>query len=103
MESISIAAARPGHILAKAVTNATGAVLCPPGLRLTQATIERLRNAGVQSLIVEGGKDAGRALDERLADLQRRFAGIDDPLMLQIKAALEKRLNLLRLDQQRQP
>ena len=98
MELVSISAARAGQVLAKEVTNATGAILCPRGFRLTESVIERLRNAGVETLLVEGGESRGPTPQDRLDALQRRFANVDDPIMLQIKATIEKQLNLMLLD-----
>ncbi len=98
MELLGISAVRAGHVLARAVTNAGGAVLCPAGFRLTDSVIERLRGAGIESLIVEGGNDKGPSPQERVAALNQRFEGIDDPLLLQIKAAIENRLNLMNLE-----
>ena len=98
MELVSISAARPGQLLAKAVANATGAVLCPRGFQLTESVIERLRNAGVETLLVEGGESRGPTPQDRLEALQRRFANVDDPILLQIKATIENRLNLMVLE-----
>lgn len=98
MELLSIISLRPGQVVARAVTNAGGAVLCPPGLQLTEAVIERLKNAGVESVIVEGGEDKGPTPAQRLEALQRRFEGIDDPILMQIKATIETRLNFTRVE-----
>ena len=84
--------------MARAVTNVGGAVLCPAGFRLTKSVIERLRGAGIESLIVEGGHDKGPSPQERVEALNERFEGIDDPLLLQIKATIENRLNLMNLE-----
>jgi len=98
MYLVSISDLTPGQVLAKGVTNETGAVLCPPGFKLTDAAIERLKNAGVESVIVEGSdEDGGEAYRNRLDELRVRFEGIDDPIMLQLKAVIEKRLNFMAL------
>lgn len=98
MYLVSIAQLKPGQILAKAVTNASGAVLCPSGYRLTETAIGRLRNAGVESVVVEGGEHGGPTLEERIEALKVRFQGVEDPIMLQIKATVEKRLNWFLLE-----
>jgi hypothetical protein len=98
MELLSINAVRAGQVLARAVANASGATLCPPGFRLTEASIERLRNAGVESVVIEGGEGKVASPQERLAALRRRFQGIDDPILLQIKATIENRLNFMGLE-----
>lgn len=98
MELVSIERLRPGQTLAKAVTNAGGAILCPPGYRLTETAIGRLRNAGVESVIVESFEDKAPEIQARLTALHDRFQGIDDPIMLQLKAAIENRLNFMKLE-----
>ena len=100
MELISITSVHPGQVLAKAVTNAGGAVLCPAGFRLTEAVLERLRNANIQSVLVEGGQRTGATPHERLNALELRFTGVDDPILLQLKAAVESRLNLMAIEQE---
>lgn len=99
MELVNISQLRSGQTIARAVTNKGGAVLCPPGFRLTDVAIERLKNAGVESVIVESYEDRERALQERVDALQERFRGIEDPLMLQLKAAIENRLRFMRFEQ----
>lgn len=98
MELVNILAARAGQILARSVTNAAGAVLCPPGFRLSETAIDRLKNAGVESLLVESGETGGPSVQERIAALHQRFEGIEDPIMLQIKATIENRLSFMRLE-----
>lgn len=98
MELISIERLRPGQTLAKAVTNAGGAILCPPGFRLTEMVIGRLKNAGIESVIIESFEDKTPEVQARLSALQDRFQGIDDPIMLQLKAAVENRLNFMKFE-----
>jgi len=97
MDLVSVAALRSGYVIAEAVTNCSGAVLCPSGLRLTEGLIERLKNAGVEAVVVEAADKSGPTPDERIAELNERFEGVDDPVMLQIKATIENRLSLMRL------
>lgn len=92
MYLVRIAELEPGQRLAKAVTNANGAVLCPAGFELTESTIERLKNAGVESVVLEGGSSNADAIKERLGALDARFAGISDPAMIRIKTIVENRL-----------
>ena len=101
MFSLSIDDLQPDHVVAQPVTTAQGAVLCPRGFRLTDTTINRLRNAGVENVMVEGGDPEGPSPEERLEQLEQRFAGIDDPILLQIKAAVRTYLNTLELEQDR--
>ena len=97
MELLNISNVKPGQTLARAITNADGAVLCPTGFKLTESAIERLKNAGVDSVVIEGGEDSGPSMEQRIAELRERFEGIDDPIMLQLKATIEKRLSFMRL------
>ncbi|MBX7258618.1 MAG: hypothetical protein K1Y02_19815 [Candidatus Hydrogenedentes bacterium] len=97
---VNIGDLKPGQVIAKAVTNAGGAVLCPAGYRLTETSIERLKNAGVDAVVLDtsDSPESNEAtIDLRLAELEARFRGIDDPIMLQIKATIEKRLSFMRL------
>lgn len=98
MELVSITSARPGQLLAKEVTNANGAVLCPRGFQLTESVIERLGNAGVETLLVEGSESRGPTPQDRIEVLHRRFAQVDDPILLQLKATIEHRLSLMLLE-----
>jgi riboflavin biosynthesis pyrimidine reductase len=87
LQVVSTAELEPGQVLAKAVVNAGGAVLCPAGHALTDATIRHLKNAGVESVALEGGAATGPSLEERLAQLEQRFETVQDPLLLTIKSA----------------
>ena len=103
MELVSITVARPGQVLARAVINPTGATLCPAGFRLTADVLTRLRNAGVESLLIEGDNPQGPRLEERIEALRQRFQRVDDPILLQIQATIERRLNLMRLEREKKP
>lgn len=98
MHLVRVSELEPGLVLAKAVTNARGAVLCPAGLKLTAETIQRLDKAGVESVAVEGGEVGGERIRHRLDALETRFAGINDPLMLEIRATIESRLSRMLSD-----
>jgi hypothetical protein len=95
LELLSVSQLRPGQTVAKAVTNRGGAVLCPPGFLLTETAIERLRNAGIDSVIVESLEDKAPEIQARIHALEARFDGVDDPIMLQIKATVSNRLGFL--------
>lgn len=99
MELVDINVAKPGQVIARAVINQGGAVLCPPGFRLTEAALARLKGAGVESLVIEVNEtNPGVALQERIDLLGKRFQGVDDPLMLQLQATIEKRLKFLLME-----
>lgn len=96
MRSINVKFLRPGQVLADAVTNPNGAVLCPMGFTLTEQAIRRLQNANVSVVWIEGSSKPGIDIDARQAELDKRFAGVSDPVLLGIKAILEKRLSRLK-------
>ncbi|MFP4499873.1 MAG: hypothetical protein ACLFTT_02635 [Candidatus Hydrogenedentota bacterium] len=98
MELLNIAQLKPGLTVAQAVTNANGAVLCPLGYELTEKAIARLENAGVQAVIVESFEDKTPQFQARVAALEARFAGVDDPILLQLKATIANRLNSMQLE-----
>ena len=50
MELLNILAVKDGDVVARAITNTNGAVLCPVGFVLSANVIERLKNAGVESV-----------------------------------------------------
>lgn len=90
MELVSVQQLRPGDVVAAPVTNPFGAVLCPVGFCLSEAAIERLLNAGVESIAIEGSRKAGPTLEECLVALENRFAGVSDPVLLQFKAIVSQ-------------
>jgi len=96
LRSVNVQFLRPGQVVANAVTNATGAVLCPMGYTLTEQAINRLKNAGVGSVWVEGSSEPTIDITAREAELEKRFAGVHDPVLLGIKAILDKRLQRLK-------
>lgn len=89
MQLCKISDAAPGMVLARPIRNPEGAVLCPAGLELTDMSIRRLQRTGVETFFVEGGDEIGPTPEERIAELTRRFQGISDPVMLQIKDIVE--------------
>jgi hypothetical protein len=98
MELVSITKVRPGQVIATAVTNAEGTVLCPPGFRLTEEAIEWLRRAGVESVVLEASTQGLARVQRRLDELQERFKEVDDPILLQMKAAIEKRFQFMLME-----
>jgi hypothetical protein len=100
METVKINDLQPDQIVAAPVTNVKGAVLCPAGFRLTEAAIDRLKRAGVETVYVESSpEEVRKAIEARLADLEARFARVEDPLLLEIRAAAERRLRYMLLEQ----
>lgn len=96
MRSVNVKFLRPGQVVADAVTNSKGAVLCPMGYQLTEQAIQRLSNANIGAVWIEGSAKPGIDIDARQAELDKRFAGISDPVLLGIRKILEDRLFLLK-------
>ncbi len=96
MRSVNVRFLRPGQVLADAITNSSGAVLCPLGYTLTEVAIERLKNGNVGSVWIEGDPDAGPDVDALDAKLSKRFKGVTNPSLLRIKSLFQKRVDLLR-------
>ena len=96
MRSVNVKFLRPGQVLADVIKNSGGAVLCPMGYVLTDVAIERLKNAGVGSVWIEGNATAGPDVEKLEAALNQRFAGLDDPILMRIKALLKRRIDLIR-------
>ncbi len=97
MESVSVEQLKPGEVVAIAVENKNGAVLCPEGFVLTEQAINRLRNAGVETVRVQAVLNNDEAINERLASLERRYAAVDDPALLRIKQVVKEQLESMRL------
>ena len=71
---------------------AKAAPAAPPGKTLSALL------ARPEAVVVEAADKSGPTPEERIAELNERFEGVDDPIMLQIKATIENRLSLMRLD-----
>lgn len=96
MRNVNIQFLSAGQVVADAVTNANGAVLCPMGFTLTEQAIGRLKNAGVRSIWIEGNSKPTIDIDARQTELDMRFSGVSDPVLIGIKVILEKRLQRLK-------
>lgn len=96
MRSVHVQFLRPGQVVADTVTNSNGAVLCPLGYTLTEQAINRLKNAGVGSVWIEGSSTPSIDIAAREAELEKRFLGVHDPVLNGIKAILQKRLQRLK-------
>lgn len=96
LRSVNVQFLRPGQVVADVVTNASGAVLCPMGFTLTEQAINRLKNVGVGSIWIEGNSKPTIDIGARQSELDKRFSGVSDPVLLGIKAILEKRLQRLK-------
>jgi hypothetical protein len=87
----------PGQCVARPVTTPSHVTVMQPGIVLTAALIDRLRDLGVQEVWVEDAPVDVTArpptLDEQLAALDRRFADHQsNPLMLELHAVIARQL-----------
>lgn len=99
VQKIPIATAVPGMVLAQDVLasdRGDGPALCGKGCILTASLLERLKQMGIQTLVVEGNpvQFAGAiSLEESLAILERRFKRVaDDPRMMILKLIYRKHI-----------
>ena len=96
METISVDQARVGDILSEPLLNGEGKVLLPKGARLSPAVVSRMQSWGITTLAIEGSGsgETGGPEAERVEELERRFAGLeDDSLMMYIKETAKKHLS----------
>ena len=85
MRNISLNETRPGNRVMHPVVNGNGLVLVPAGTLLTETLIGRLAGLGVGFVVIEGPAEAPRSYDERVAELDARFARhADAPLMQEL-------------------
>lgn len=85
----------PGQRVARPVLTPSHVTLLQPGILLTAAIIDRVRDLGVQEVWVEeppaGATVDQPTLDEQLASLERRFSDHQsNPLMLELKAVIAR-------------
>lgn len=99
MQSIPLASAKPGMVLARNVTNPNspnGAPVCGKGIPLTDSLFERLAQMGVQSVTVDGhpvAVEGESTLEEILVKLDEKFRRFEgDSLMMRIKEIYKRRL-----------
>lgn len=80
MPRIPLRAVKPGHRLARPITNATGVVLVQAGAELTPTLLARLESMGVDGVFVPSADGASdrKPLEEALAEIDARFAGHDE-------------------------
>ena len=89
MKRIGVHDAQPGQVVVQAVFGSAGVALLRPGTVLTADMISRLSNCGVSSISIEDDGAAARPLDERLRELDARFAGHEqDTLMRRLKEVI---------------
>jgi len=94
-ESIPLTDAKPGMVLAKAITNDKGMTLCAEGTPLTEDLIDRFAQMETDSIYIESNKEMTQeeylALKEKI---EKRFVVLHDPnsLLGKLKVALLEHL-----------
>ncbi len=88
MQRLPINYLKPGMKTYEEVYDAQGRVLCGKGIEITEELIKRFFELGVSYVTVEGTPvylPWEKSFEEELKELERRFEGIQDENLLQIK------------------
>lgn len=83
-----------GSRVTRDVKDDKGAVVCFAGDRLSASLLLRLKRSGTSTVYVERepGSKGGRSLEERLSELDRRFAGVEmNPAMRVLKEVIAEK------------
>jgi len=97
MRKATLSNCAQGDFLARHIVAASGVVLAGEGTKLTPRLIERFAENGIEAIWIDGDEQMEPfELDEKKAQIQRRFSAIgNDPLLREMKnklmQALEKR------------
>lgn len=91
MQRIPLSLAEPDMILELPVTRPDkpeGLAIFGKGIKLTESSIERLKNMGVQAITIEGHPlkvEGEESLDDILCTMEERFRKVkDNPEMMQL-------------------
>lgn len=88
MQRLPLSYIKPGMKTYEEVVDANGRVLCGKGVGLTADHIKRFEEFGVTFVTVEGNPVKlpwEKELEEELKELEKRFEGITDENLLEIK------------------
>ena len=99
MKVVRLEQVNPGDVTADYVRNSAGGILVAPGTELTEVHLRRLKIAGIDTVPI-GGQDTLSPVDiakieRRIEDLNTRFSGVKDPLLLEIKKIATGRLQTM--------
>ncbi|PMP63909.1 MAG: hypothetical protein C0197_01720 [Caldimicrobium thiodismutans] len=95
MQRLPLSYLKPGMKTYEEVYDAQGRVLCGKGVELTEEMIKRFYELGVSYVTVEGTPVKlpwEKSLEEELSELEKRFEGVNDENLLQIKEILKELL-----------
>ena len=93
MQRLPLSYIKPGMKTYEEVIDANGRVLCGKGVELTEDHIKRFEELGVNFVTVEGNPVKlpwEKSLEEELKELEKRFEGITDKNLLEIKKLLKE-------------
>ena len=95
---IRLADAQPGMVVAKAVVNPKGMVLCAEGTVLSDRMIARLLQMDVTTIVIESQDEmTDQEFERRKGKINRRFAAVDPSSMLgRLKHVLLEKLESMR-------
>ncbi|MEF2144406.1 MAG: hypothetical protein V3573_03085 [Desulfovibrionaceae bacterium] len=100
MQKIPLNLAKPGMVLARAVSRDNGITIVAEGVELSESLLKRLEGMGIERVVVKGSPvtmDGGgsTAFDERLARLDHLFRAQEkDQWMRKVKAFLRNYFKL---------
>jgi hypothetical protein len=93
MRKIFVEKLEPGMILAKPITGPTGMVMLAKDTELNEKWIERIQDMKIAFVFVDGPPVQEIPEEEALADLETRFALVNDkPFMGIIKKAVREHI-----------
>lgn len=93
MQRLPIYYIKPGMKTYEEVIDANGRVLCGKGVELTEEHIKRFEELGVNFITVEGNPVSlpwEKSLEVELKELEKRFEGVTDENLLEIKRILKE-------------
>jgi hypothetical protein len=93
MQRLPLSYIRPGMKTFEEVIDQNGRVLCGKDIELTEEHIKRFQEFGVNFVTVKGHPVRlpwEKTLEEELYELEKKFEGIQDETLLEIKKAMEE-------------
>ncbi|MEN6375176.1 MAG: hypothetical protein ABFD75_10415 [Smithella sp.] len=90
MPRIPVDKLKPGMKLAKPVTAKNGMVMLGEGTELSETWIERIRDMDISSIYVDGPPVQTLSKEEALANLEARFAKVNDKLYMNLIKKITK-------------
>ncbi len=90
MPRIPVDQLKPGMKLAKPVTAKNGMVMLGEGTELSETWIERIRDMDISSIYVDGPPVQTLSKEEALANLEARFAKVNDKLYMNLIKKITK-------------